>query len=346
MLPTLPGRRRPPVDDERLLRLFWNRAELKREFAKLQRERDRMLEHLRQQEGATLRAQQRLEQLEGLLADPLRAANVAVYFQLRAIWQHNRRRLVRLAQDLAARQQELERERDAARFRDNRAAAVAAIDQRVAALHERRAALAAELATLESRRAGLGALWQYFSRRGVEADAAAVRAAGEAVDAQIERYERAREEKRAESCAPLDGLGIDGRRFVNVAVIALAQELLLHFAEHDVAGLVRDASLRAVTDVSYGGLTECRALSERVERALAALDRIDDLPARVRRRATWLRREALYRRDTDTVPSAGAFDSIPLAICPEPEAVPQGDRAVVVNVLADEYWDVLAVLLG
>ena len=44
--------RRKPVEDDRLLRLFWNRAELKREFAKLQRERERMLDQLRQQDGA------------------------------------------------------------------------------------------------------------------------------------------------------------------------------------------------------------------------------------------------------------------------------------------------------
>ena len=72
---------RKDEEDERLLRLFWNRAELKREFAKLRRERDRVVDHLRQQEGATLRAQQRLDQLEGLLADPLRAANAAVFYQ-------------------------------------------------------------------------------------------------------------------------------------------------------------------------------------------------------------------------------------------------------------------------
>jgi hypothetical protein len=344
-VPTRNGRR-PPVDDERLLRLFWNRAELKREFAKLQRERDRMLEHLRQQEGATLRAQQRLEQLEGLLSDPLRAASAAVYFQLRAIWQHNRRRLARLAQDLAARQQEFERERDAARFRDNRSAAVAAIDQRLAGLDERRDSLRRELATIDDRRRQLAALWNYFARRQVEAEAASLQAALEAIDAQAERYLRAREEKAAETCQPVDGLGVDSRRSVNLAVIALAQELLLHFAAHDLVAPLRDAALRGVTDASYGGHAECRALGERAERALAALDRSEDLPSRIRRRAAWLRREAAYRRDVDTVPSTGAFDSIPLAIRPEPEALPDGDRAVAVNVLADDYWDVYSVLLN
>jgi hypothetical protein len=345
MLPSLRDRLRPLPSDERLLRLFWNRAELKREFAKLQRERDRMLEHLRQQEGQALRLQQRLEQLEGLLSDPLRAASVAVYFQLRAVWQHCRRRLARLAQDLAARQQDIERARDAARFRDNRAAALAAIDQRITGLEERREALRGELAGLAGRRAELGAPWRYFERRALEADAVALDGAIESLDAQVERYARVRAEKAAERGAAGDGLGVDSRRVVNVAVIALAQELCLHFAAHDIVGLARDAATLGVTDVGYGGLAECRRLAERVESAMAALERIDDLPARVRRRAAWLRREAAYGSDADTIPGPGAFDSIPVAILPEPEAVPAGDRAVGLNVLADDYWDIYGVLL-
>jgi hypothetical protein len=34
-----------------------------------------------------------------------------------------------------------------------------------------------------------------------------------------------------------------------------------------------------------------------------------------------------------------------VAILPEPEAVPAGDRAVGLNVLADDYWDIYGVLL-
>ena len=57
-------------DEEQLLRLFWNRANLKKEFATLQRERERLTDRLRRQEGATLKIQQTLEQLEGMLANP------------------------------------------------------------------------------------------------------------------------------------------------------------------------------------------------------------------------------------------------------------------------------------
>jgi hypothetical protein len=341
----LPVRRRAPQPEERLLRLFWNRAELKREFAQLQRERDRLLEHLRQQEGAVLRMQQRQDQLEGLLADPRRAANVVVYFQLRGAWQQARRRLTRLAQDLAARQREQERARDAARFRDNRAAALAAIDQRLAATADRQAALRDELAGLDARRAALVAPWRYFERLNLEGEAAALRGAIESLDAQVERYVRARQDKAVENCEPSGALGLDSRRQVNVALLALAQELLVHFFSHDLAGPVREAALHGVVDVSYGGVAECRELGQRVERALESLDRIDDWPARIERRATWLRRELRYRKDADTIPGPEAIERIPVALRSGADAAPLDDRTVDVNVLADDYWDLSTVLL-
>jgi hypothetical protein len=342
----LPLRRPAPATEERLLRLFSNRAELKREFARLQRDHDRLLEQLRQQEAEALRTQQRLDQVEGLLADPLRAANVAVYFQLRGIWAHCRRRLVRQAQDLAGRHREIERERDLARFRDNQAAALAAIDQRLGATAERQAALRAELDRLEDRRARLEAPWRYFERRTLEAEAAALRAALDSLEAQLERYARARADKAAETCVPVDVLSVGSRREINLAVIAMAQELLLHFAGCDLAAMVREAALAGIGELAYGGIGECRQLAERGERALRALERIDDWPARVRRRAAFLRREALYELDTDTVPAPGAIDSIPVAIRPEPDALPEDDRAIQVNVLVDGYWDIGKVMLG
>ena len=51
-------------NDEQLLKLFWNRAELKKELAQLRREREKFIDQIRQHEGLNLRVQQRLEQME------------------------------------------------------------------------------------------------------------------------------------------------------------------------------------------------------------------------------------------------------------------------------------------
>ncbi len=337
--------RRKPVDDDRLLRLFWNRAELKREFAKLQRERERMVDQLRQQEGAVLRNQQRLEQLEGLLSDPERAANAAVFFQLRGIWTYARRRLVRLARDLTGRQQEREGQRDAARFEEHRQAALTAIEQRLLPLEERRAQVDEELTVIRADSVGRGGFWNYFARRRLAARLTALLAARQSVDEQVERYERARHDKLKEKPSQAEEIGTDGRRIVNLSVIALAQELLLAFSEHDVAAQAREASLRQVSEVTYGDLKTCRELSRRIDAVLRRVEALDELSARVRRRAEYLRLTVSYRRDVDTVPAVGTLAVIPLELAADGEPKPVGSRESEVNVLADEYWDIFGVLL-
>lgn len=337
--------RRRPVEDDRLLRLFWNRAELKREFAKLQRERERMVDQIRQQEGAVLRAQQRLDQLEGLLADPGRAATAAVYFQLRGVWAYGRRRLGRLARDLGTRQQEREGQREAARFEEHRLAALQAIEQRLQPLTERRALLEGELTAVRARRFERTGFWNYFARRRLDAEQGVLVAAQQAVDEQIGRYERARHEKLREEAPLPDAIGVEGKRLVNLSVIALAQELALAFGEHDVVTLARDASLRQVAEVSYGSVQACRDLSRRIEGVLHRVEAMDELAGRMRRRAEYLRQAVSYRRDSDTVPAADSLAVIPAQLTGDGNPRPAGGRELALNVLADEYWDIYGVLL-
>lgn len=334
-----------PVEDEQLLRLFWNRAELKREFAKLQRERERMADQLRQQEGAVLRNQQRLEQLEGLLADPERAASAAVYFQLRGIWGYARRRLDRLARDLMTRQQEREGQREAARFDEHRQAALAAIEQRLVPLREQQARLEDELTATRARGVERRAFWNYFARRRLETLQAGLLATIASVAAQIERYDRARTDKLQERAPLPEEIGTEGRRIVNLSVLALAQELVLAFSEHDVAARARDASLRQVNEANYGSLKDCRELSRKIDAVLRSVEALDQLPGRVRQRAEYLRQTVTYGRDVDTVPVADSLATIPLQLAGDGDPKPTGGRQLGVNVLGDEYWDVYGVLL-
>ena len=56
-------------DNEKLVELFKNRAELKKEFAALNKEKYRLQQMIKEQQGATARIVQRLEHLENLLVD-------------------------------------------------------------------------------------------------------------------------------------------------------------------------------------------------------------------------------------------------------------------------------------
>src|SRR5437868_2671829 len=93
----LPGTRQP-VEDERLLQLYWNRAELKKELGRLQNEHLGLLEQIKKQESAVTRAHEQLDELERYLGDPDVATHALVYFQLRGLWRACAARLSRFAQ--------------------------------------------------------------------------------------------------------------------------------------------------------------------------------------------------------------------------------------------------------
>lgn len=341
----LPRKKEQP-DDEQLLKLFRNRAELKKELASLRREKDKLLEQIRQQEGVNLRSQQRLEQLENLLADPLQAANALVYYQLRGVWQHCRNRLARLGRELTDRQCEREQQHITARFDEARDAAINAIDEKLTGLIQRSRAMEEDLRTGQDRVRQLRGFWNYFRRRALRDHAEVIRASLEGLQAQIQRLEANRREKEQETPPQPEGLSVEGKRNINLAIIAMAQQLLVQFTEHDVAVLAREASVRALTDVSYGSAADCRAVSQVIESVMRTLDPLEQMNGRVRRRAEFLRLTAHYRRDADTVPVAGSFADIPLQLAEAGEPRPVNARALSVNVLADEYWDIYTILLN
>lgn len=335
-----------PAEDDRLLRLYWNRAELKQEFSKLRRERDRLNGQLRQQEGTTLRLQQRMEHLELLLANPGRAANAVVFYQLRGVWTYVRRRLTDLARERSARQLEQERQREFARQDEHRQAALAAIDSRLGSLRERRAALEEDLSRLSAEQLRLLGFWNLFRRRSLQSQTDVVQTALRAVVSQIERYETARRDKLNENTGTPEVLSVDGKRVVNRFVIALAQEMLLEFMEQDVARMAREASLRTVHEQEYGDIGTCRVLGEQIEAVLHRVEASGDLAERVARRAEYLRQEISYRADADTVPVAASIGPVPLVLTDGDEPVPADRRTVPVNVLAEEYWDLYSTLLS
>jgi hypothetical protein len=338
--------RRKEPDEEQLLKLFWNRAELKKELGGLRRDKEKLVDQLRQQESVNLRAQQRLGQLENLLADPVHAISAMVYYQLRGVWQQNRKRLMRLARELSERAQAREQRQVTLQFEEKRNGELAEIDMHIADLEARASGVTEECRILDDQRQRLRGFWNYFHRRAARERADAARATVEGLQAQVDRLQAARREKEREEGPALAGLSVESRRNINLAIIATAQQLLVHFAEGNVAGLAREAAVRDVAEVSYGSPAECQALGQTIQGVVYGLDAGDRLHALVRRRAEYLKLTAQYRRDNDTVPLAVSFAMVPVAIGETGEAAPADERQIPVNVLADEYWDIYSVLLN
>ncbi len=330
-------------EEQRVLQLFRNRAELKKAYTELQDEIHRLKDRLKQQEGATARVQEQLGDLETRLASPQTAYPAMVFYQLRSLWMNGAALLRAFAADLET--QQVERERRAFLADTNRAQ----FERRQLAESTLRAAeidaaeAVQEAARLERELRALNRPWHHFKRRAMEervASAASLRMLSES------RLEQARSDFDAvvaEGEAPFPGLSLEARRATNLAIVAYAELLCLRLVQTPLLALARAAVLRRDPSDEYGSRAECEALMGEIGRAKALLAQRTDMTAELRARSEHLQKVARFRADDDAIPvpeSAGSAAGDVLARAPQGARAPQ-----VPNVLAEDTWDVFRILL-
>ena len=116
------GARRPAEEQERLLKLYWNRAELKKELSNLDDDLYQLGDRLKQQTAATQRARDDLESLETLLGNPELGFGVLAHYQLRGLWRACHLQLAQFCGELRRQQEDRERKRELVQFHEERQA--------------------------------------------------------------------------------------------------------------------------------------------------------------------------------------------------------------------------------
>ncbi len=330
-------------EEQRVLQLFRNRAELKKAYTELQDEIHRLKDRLKQQEGATARVLEQLGDLESRLVAPDTAYPTMVFFQLRNLWTTGAALLRAFGEDLE--KQQVERERRAFLAETNReqferrqqaetALRAAEIDAAEAAQQAQR---------LERELRELNRPWHHFKRRAMEsrvASSASLRMLAEA------RLEHARGEFNAattEGETPFPGLSLEARRATNLAMVAYAEILCLRILGTPLLALARAATLRRDPADDYGTRTECETLMLEIAKARALLLQRTDLTAELRARIEGLQKAADYRAADDAIP---VTESGAPRLAITPARAPQGVRAPQIpNVLAEDTWDIFRILL-
>lgn len=333
---------------EQLLKLYWNRAGVKRELKALRRERFELLDKLKEQEGAIYRAQEQLEGLERLLINPLAAANAMVYFQLRHLWRVGGQRLEQFAKELQAQREKRERavlhEAEIAK----RQRRLEAITEKLNGLLEKLRAVTEEGTRLEQQYGQMHRLIRLFRGARMKTRIAGLASGKQMLEEKLEELKGLSEKIQGEPLPEPEELSLESRRLINSAVIALAQHLAVHFSEHDLATLAKTATERAVADMKFGDRRDCDRMVERVREKIEELRQQKAIADHVKKRADQLLTEVKYRNETDSVPTVESIQQI--------SRTPGGqggdndlarrttDAPLRINVLADDYWDLLNVL--
>ncbi len=338
----LPGARQPE-QDERLLQLFWNRAELKKELTRLQEERIKLLEQIKNQEAATARAKEHVQVLEEYLGNPEIAVHALVYFQLRAVWRTAAARVARFAGQLLQQQTDREQRRQVIEFDQTRRRELADFDRRIHDARSRADMLEAQLKLMEAKLAAMRGFWNYFRRRHLAEEIEAERLQWDQAMTLVTDLSDDRTNLEETPPPEFPGISVDGRRIVNTAVIAYAQQLVSALAAGGLAMLAKETTSKRLFDVRYGSPTDCARLMTLLRDGLTMLKDENENLAGLKERTDAVRATASYRSDADTVPLTDSIGTLPVPMSPV-SGLETANRAGV-NVLVDDYWDVYQSLL-
>ena len=329
---------KPEEESEKLLNLYWNRAELKKEFARLREEQYQLKDRVKQHEGAVIRVQQKLDHLENLLLDPEWVYNVVVYYQFRALNLRCRSKLEKFAEQLKQQREKRIYSRQVEQWNAQRAEQAAGIESEIGEHRIRMQMLEDHLQGQRHRLATMSTFVKLFRGRSVmktlDEFAAGIVAAQAEEEQLLLRYDEVMNQQPPDT----QGLDIATKRTINFMILSFAQHLYMHFNEDNIAVMAKEAGDRSVGAIRYGEKKDCDVLVAGVKKRLAKFDRLSDFADILQQRARLIAEKARFRNDDDAIPVADSVATL-FAISKAGKVSEQE-----VDLLGEDYWKLSEVL--
>jgi hypothetical protein len=324
-------------DSEKLLELYWNRAELKKEFANLRNETYRLKDRIKEQQGHAARAQQQLLQLENLLLDPEWVHSVTVFYQLRALNALVERKVARFAEQLKQQREQRQHRRILEAWDEKRKAEADSVAAQLGDVRDRIRKAGAELNAVQARYSGTNRVLRFLRKRSTKRALDAI-AAGIEADQGLER-EHARALASLERGEPPDvqGLDVHAKRSINCMILSYAQQAFLHFREDGIAAMAREAASKGAGAVRYGSKADCDQLLVAIHRLQDSMVKTGDCAELLQQRAKLIAERARFDGDNEAafeISSVGCVFDIETGRTREVDA----------NLLRDNYWGLASVL--
>lgn len=308
----IPGLQKPDPEDERIVGLFRNRAELKKAYSSLQHELQSWKDRVKQQEGALARAQEYLRGLEERLSRADTGPPTLVFYQLRELWTHGHSLIESFGGELVARREAQEKEAHRHAVAQEMARCRAAFDAPIAAIQARAVAAGAAVDQVRGELGRCAAWWYYFRRRKLTVRLNQCTAEAVAAYAELDA-ERARAEAAAQQAVvPFSGLSTGARRSINATLIAYAHALHDRLAVSNVFDLACKAvRLREAPDGVYGDRDACDALIGEVQLVRATLQQPLAMKSELAAAALKLKPLLAYTGEDNPVPDAETLVGTP-----------------------------------
>ena len=329
---------KPAEESEKLLNLYWNRAELKKEFAELRKEQLRLQERVKQQDGARARIEQKLDYLEQLLLDREWVYSVLVHYQFRALNLRCQSKLEKFAEQLKQQREQRQHSRQLADWTALLEKETADIEHQI---HEQRLHIQMLEDRLQAERHRLvmtNSFIKFFRRRSLTSALDGVAAEIEAAQAEEAQLLQRREEVKNQQPPDTQGLDIATKRVINFMIIAFAQQLYLHYREDGLVSMAKEAGEKSVGAINYGGKQVCDELIVKLQKRADSFDKSTNFADALQKRAKLISEGASFASDDDAVP-----DSHSVATAYE-FGVSGSVRKSDADLLGENYWNLSDIL--
>ena len=326
------------AESEKLLQLYWNRAELKKEFAELRNEQFRLNDRVKHHEGVAARFQQKLDHLEQLLLDPEWVYNVIIYYQLKRLNMRCQNKIEKFAEQLKQQREQKQHSQLLKTWQGNLAQEASEVEKRIGEHRLQLQLLEDRLQSERHRLSTMNGFVKLFRRRSLMASLDAIAASIDA--AQQEEQSLLLEYDAIQNREPPDtqGLDIATKRLINFMILSFAQHLYLHFDEDGLAGMAKEANEKSVGAINYGSKQDCDEIIERVTRSCDSFDKASDFADVLQQRAKLIADKAAFRSDDDAVPMSGTVSTV-FAVNKK-GVIEQSDA----NLLGENYWNLTEIV--
>ncbi|MEM8684306.1 MAG: hypothetical protein AAGF72_12795 [Pseudomonadota bacterium] len=325
-------------DSDKLLDLYWNRAELKKAYAEAQNQQHRLQKRIDEEKGVSERFKQKLEHLEALLVDPEWIFSVTVHYQLRALNNRCKHRLAAFSEQLKQQREQRQHKKLLDSWNSRRAGQAKEVESRLGSIRLKAQQCEEQALDEQSRLDDLG----FFKRllKGKESHQQLDTLAETRAALDVKERELLSQLEQLQGVEPpgQQGLDLAAKRSINFMILAFAQQLYLLFQDDNLASLVKESGDKSVGAIQYGSKEDCDRILADISSRWNAFDTIMDYADVLQQRARLLSDKALFMKEDDAVPVAATLSTL-IAIN-ESGGVTERNA----NLLGENYWDVAKVV--
>ncbi|MDH3614120.1 MAG: gp58-like family protein [Gammaproteobacteria bacterium] len=325
-------------ESDKLLKLYWNRAELKKEFAGLRDEQFRLQDRIKEEEGAAARVQQKLDHLERLLLDPEWVYNVIIYYQLRRLNLRCQGKIEAFAEQLKQQREQRQHEQRLVDWNESRRQEAASIEDKIGEHRLQVQMLEDQLQHERHRQMSMSGFLKIFRGRAINGTldglAESIAAAQQDEEQLLLQYDEIQNRVPPDT----EGLDTSTKRRINFMVLAFVQHVYLHFYDDELASMAKEAGEKSVGAINYGTKQECDVIVALVLKRIESFDKVTDFADVLQQRAKLIEKNAVFLSDDDAVPVSSTVAT--LFEISKKGVIKKRDA----NLLEENYWNVSEIL--